>query len=84
MNKDESLSPWEKIDKLVDFYVDKALDNLRFHNIMYQQANTTRSEDIKNRVIAPPSNCTQRGSDQKDDFYGRAAKRDCSRKWMCS
>ena len=52
LNKDESLSPWEKIDKLVDFYVDKALDNLRFHNIMYQQANTTRSEDIRNRVIA--------------------------------
>ncbi len=52
LNKDGSLSPWDKIDKLVDFYVDKVLNNLRFHNIMYQQANNTRSEEIRNRVIA--------------------------------
>lgn len=52
LNKDEALSSWEKIDKLVEFYVDKVLNNLRFHNIMYQQANNTRSEDIRNLVIS--------------------------------
>jgi AcrR family transcriptional regulator len=50
--KDESLDPWSKIDRLVDFYVDKVLSNLRFHSILYQQANNTRSEEIKNLVIA--------------------------------
>lgn len=51
LNKDQSLSPWDKIDRLVEFYVDKILDNLRFHNIMYQES-STRSEEIKNRIIA--------------------------------
>jgi AcrR family transcriptional regulator len=51
LNKDQSLSPWDKIDRLVDFYVDRVLNNLRFHNIMYQES-SIRSEDIKNKTIA--------------------------------
>ena len=51
LNKDESLSPWDKIDRLVDFYVDRILNNLRFHNIMYQESIAVRSDEIKNRVI---------------------------------
>jgi AcrR family transcriptional regulator len=51
LNKDESLSPWDKIDRLVDFYVDRILNNLRFHNIMYQES-STRSEDIRKRTKA--------------------------------
>ena len=51
LNKDQSLSPWDKIDRLVDFYVDRVLNNLRFHNIMYQES-STRSEDIKNKTVA--------------------------------
>src|SRR6202012_3384108 len=49
----EALSPWDKIDRLVDFYVDRILNNLRFHNIMYQESSTrsveirTRAKDIK-------------------------------------
>ncbi|MBS1946860.1 MAG: TetR/AcrR family transcriptional regulator [Bacteroidetes bacterium] len=46
LNKDESISPWEKIDKVVDFYVDKIMSNLCIHNIM-QQANRSSSEEIK-------------------------------------
>src|SRR5450631_2836661 len=38
LNLDQSLSPWDKINRLVDYYVDKILNNLCFHNIMYQQA----------------------------------------------
>src|SRR3984885_2345617 len=51
LNKDQSLSPWDKIDRLVEFYVDRVLNNLPFHNIMYQES-STRSEDIKNKTIA--------------------------------
>jgi AcrR family transcriptional regulator len=51
LNKDQSLSPWDKIDRLVEFYVDRILNNLRFHNIMYQESIAVRSDEIKNRVI---------------------------------
>jgi AcrR family transcriptional regulator len=51
LNKDESLSPWDKVDRLVEFYVDRVLNNLGFHNIMSQAANLVRSEEIKNRIF---------------------------------
>ena len=51
LNKDESLSPWDKIDRLVEFYVDRILNNLRFHNIMHQANNSARSEDIMAKII---------------------------------
>ncbi|MBS1915085.1 MAG: TetR/AcrR family transcriptional regulator [Bacteroidetes bacterium] len=46
LNKDESLTPWEKIDKVIDFYVDKIMNNLCIHNIM-QQANRSSTPGIK-------------------------------------
>jgi AcrR family transcriptional regulator len=52
LNMDQSLSPWDKIDRLVDFYVDRILNNLRFHNIMYQESTAVRSDEIKNKIIA--------------------------------
>ena len=52
LNKDETLSPWEKIDRLVEFYVDRILNNLRFHNIMYQANTTARSDEIMAKIIA--------------------------------
>ena len=52
LNLDQSLSPWDKINRLVDYYVDKILNNLCFHNIMYQQASSTRSEEIRNLIIS--------------------------------
>ena len=52
LNKDQSLTPWDKMERLVDFYVDRILNNLPFHNIMHQEALAFRSEEIKNRVIA--------------------------------
>ncbi|MHA4811940.1 TetR/AcrR family transcriptional regulator [Flavitalea flava] len=51
LNKDMYLSPWDKIDRLVEFYVDRILGNLRFHNIMYQETTSVRSEEIKNLII---------------------------------
>jgi AcrR family transcriptional regulator len=50
LNKDESLSPWDKVDRLVDFYVDRIIHNMRFHTIMWQES-SQRSEEIKNRTI---------------------------------
>jgi len=52
LNKDQSLTPWDRIERLVDFYVDRILNNLPFHNIMYQEATSVRSEEIFQRVIA--------------------------------
>jgi AcrR family transcriptional regulator len=52
LTNDEGLDPWGKIDRLVEFYVDKVLGNLRFHSIMYQQTNNTRSEDVRNMIIS--------------------------------
>ncbi|MBN8853342.1 MAG: hypothetical protein BGO55_12610 [Sphingobacteriales bacterium 50-39] len=52
LNKDESLSPWDKIDRLVDFYVDRILNNLQFHNIMYRESITMRSDEIRDKLIA--------------------------------
>jgi AcrR family transcriptional regulator len=51
LNKDETLSPWDKIDRLVEFYVDRILNNLPFHNIMHQQGNNSRSDEIRNMIL---------------------------------
>jgi len=51
LNKDETLSPWDKVDRLVEFYVDRILNNLPFHNIMHQQGNNSRSEEIRNMIL---------------------------------
>ncbi|HET6253863.1 MAG TPA: TetR/AcrR family transcriptional regulator [Puia sp.] len=50
LNKDESLSQWDKVDRLVDFYVDRIINNMKFHAIMWQES-SARSEEIKNRSI---------------------------------
>lgn len=52
LNKDSSLSPWDKIDRLVDFYVDRVLYNLHFHKILYTESSADRSDEIKNKLIA--------------------------------
>src|SRR5688500_9374497 len=51
LNKDQSLTPWDKIDRLVEVYVDKVLNNYHFHCIMMQQSNSTRSAEIKDLVV---------------------------------
>src|SRR5487761_2263421 len=34
LNKDEVLTPIEKMDRVIDFYVDKIMSNFCFHNLM--------------------------------------------------
>ncbi|MBX3254311.1 MAG: TetR/AcrR family transcriptional regulator [Chitinophagaceae bacterium] len=45
--KDESLTPFEKIDKLIDLYVDKIFNNSRFHCIVTTHLPTMQSDEIK-------------------------------------
>jgi len=50
LSKNQTLTPWEKIDKQVDFYVEKILSNFKFHCIMSQQYKSTQPE-IKELLI---------------------------------
>ncbi|MBN8859897.1 MAG: TetR/AcrR family transcriptional regulator [Sphingobacteriales bacterium] len=50
LNKDELLSPWDKIDKLIDLYVDKILNNYKFHCIMTQHLPTVQSDEIRETI----------------------------------
>lgn len=50
LNKNQTLTPWEKIDRQVDFYVEKILGNFKFHCIMSQQYKSTQPE-IKELLI---------------------------------
>lgn len=44
--KNKTMTPWEKIEKLIDYYVNKILDGRRFHAIINQEYNTDRSREI--------------------------------------
>lgn len=49
-SNDQVQSPWEKIEWIIDFYVDRIVNNRRFHSIMSQEYNTDRSEEIKELI----------------------------------
>ena len=51
VNKDQSLTPWDKLERMIEFYVDKIMNNYRFHCIMSHQYNNTRSADVKELII---------------------------------
>ena len=40
----------KKIDRLIDYYVERMVTNRRFHNIMNQEYNTDRSSEIKDLI----------------------------------
>ena len=50
LNKDERLSPWDKIERLVDLYVDKIVNNYKFHCIMTMHLPTIQSDDIREMI----------------------------------
>jgi AcrR family transcriptional regulator len=50
LNKNQTLTPWEKIDRQVDFYVEKIIGFFKFHCIMSQQYKSTQPE-IKELII---------------------------------
>lgn len=49
---DQQQSPWEKIEWIIDFYVERIVNNRRFHSIMSQEYNTARSEEIKELITS--------------------------------
>lgn len=51
LNKNQTLTPWDKIERQVEYYVDKIMTNYQFHCIMSQQYNQTRSTEIKELII---------------------------------
>lgn len=50
LNNDETLTPWDKIDKLIDLYVNKILNNYKFHCIMTQHLPTVQSDEIRDMI----------------------------------
>ena len=46
MLRDNKMAPWDKIEKLIEYYVDKILGGRRFHAIINQEYNTDRSREI--------------------------------------
>ena len=59
-NNNEMETPWEKIEWLIDFYVDKIVNTYRFHCILSQEYNTSRSEEIKDLIVKVKSENMER------------------------
>jgi AcrR family transcriptional regulator len=51
LSHDKKLSPWEKIDKVIDYYVDKILNERNFHNIMNRQISLVHDKKITELLI---------------------------------
>lgn len=45
------LSPWEKIDKVIDYYVDKILNERNFHTIMNRQISLVQDKKLTEILI---------------------------------
>jgi len=52
--------PWEKVEWLVDYYVDKIVNTYRFYCILTQEYNTGRSDDIKDLIVKVKSENMER------------------------
>jgi AcrR family transcriptional regulator len=44
--RNAGMSPWEKVEKLIEYYVNRILNGRRFHTIINQEYNTDRSHEI--------------------------------------
>lgn len=51
LSHDQQMDTWEKIDRIVDYYVDKMLDNRNFHTIMSRQMSLTQDKAITDVLI---------------------------------
>ena len=50
ISKHPSMTPWEKIDRMLDMYVDRIIANRRFHSIISNEYNTGRSKEVKDMI----------------------------------
>ena len=44
--RNNEMTPWQKVEKLIEYYVNKILNGRRFHTIINQEYNTDRSREI--------------------------------------
>jgi AcrR family transcriptional regulator len=51
LSHDKQMDPWEKINRIIDYYVDKMLDNRNFHTIMSRQLSLVQDKEITNMLI---------------------------------
>ncbi len=51
LKKDVHIDPWEKINRIIDFYVDQILKNRRFHTIMSRQISLVQDKEIEELLI---------------------------------
>lgn len=51
LSHNKQLSPWEKIDKVIDYYVDKILSERNLHNIMNRQISLVHDKEITELLI---------------------------------
>lgn len=51
LTHDKSLTPWEKIDRVIDFYVDRILNQRNFHSIMNRQISLIHDKKITELFI---------------------------------
>jgi AcrR family transcriptional regulator len=59
-SNNEAESPWEKIEWLIDFYVDRIVGAYRFHCILSQEYNSGRSDEIKELITQVKSENLER------------------------
>lgn len=46
LNRNTTMTPWEKIERVIEYYVDKILNGRKFHTILNQEYNTDRSKEV--------------------------------------
>lgn len=51
INKDGVLDPVQKMDRVVDFYVERVLVNHRFHNIMSRQLSMISEKNLREKML---------------------------------
>ena len=59
-SNNESEEPWEKIEWLIDFYVDRIVNTYRFHCIISHEYNSGRSDEIKDLITQVKSENMER------------------------
>jgi AcrR family transcriptional regulator len=51
IGNDDSISAWDKIDKYIEMYTDRVVNNNCFQKLLYQEISTSKRGDIMNNII---------------------------------
>ena len=58
LQRNNTMTPWEKIERVIEYYVDKILNGRKFHSIINQEYNTDRSREILDLITSIKINST--------------------------